>query len=217
MNSLIQLAVDFLERMANPVYGAQVNEQAALEFAVIFDEEMRERFRYEAGQLRTPDALTSYGWTWLLNWAASEGVQLNADLLVELCETWESASFKAAVINAGTIGEDYSPQPTRNLEEFPDPWLRQLLGRAVHRTRTDDQAEQGQRPSRHAESLLVALILVERESTLDAASVLLNHEWDEAESVLRFFWNRMELLDQETEQEWRDRLSPPSLPDTFEQ
>jgi hypothetical protein len=216
MSSLIQFAADFIERMSNPVYGLQVNDEAALEFAAIFDDAVSERFRFEASQLQTPDALTSYGWTWLLDWAASEGVRLDSELLINLCETRESASFKAAVISAATIDDSYEPQDSPDLEGFPNPWLRQLLSRAVEPPPTDDRTGEHQRPSRHAESLLIALILIERGSTLDAASALLHHRWDQGESLVRFFWHRMELLDEDTRQAWERRLRPPP-PGLFEE
>ncbi len=52
MSSLIQLAADFFDRMSNPVFGAEANEEAALTFASLRDEELDERLRYEAAQLR---------------------------------------------------------------------------------------------------------------------------------------------------------------------
>jgi hypothetical protein len=220
MSSLIELAAEFFDRMANPVFGAHVNDEYALRFAsLVRDSAVAERLDVEAGRLQSVDALSAYGWTWLLGWARTRNLRLDVELLLDLCERWDSAAFKASVINAALT--QYSGSETRStLDGIPDPWLQRLLLRAVEREPIGDSDEPLVSPSQltparnlHAQSLLIALLLVERDVTLDAASALLRHEWDGRDALLEFFWSRVDDLDPGTSARWQSRLEPRGRPE----
>jgi hypothetical protein len=60
MSDLLFLARDFIDRMANPTYGAAVNEDHALRFASLLQREgFEELFMREIREVRDRDALTS--------------------------------------------------------------------------------------------------------------------------------------------------------------
>lgn len=222
MSSLLELATEFLDRMTNPAYGADVNEEYALRLARLLDGALAERLASEAQELRTPDALTPHAWTWLLGWAKSAGTALDPELLLALCEQWESATFKAAVIEAAIVNDSGEPssagvRDVPDVRDFPNPWLRTLLTRATHPdvepTRADSKVPltRGYRHSRHVQSLLNALLLVERDVTVRAAAALLREPWEGQRALLEAFWARIESLDPETREVWLGRLQPPPL------
>ncbi len=64
---------------------------------------------------------------------------------------------------------------------------------------------------------MIALLLVDRPPTIDAASALLRHQWGGQRSLLHFFWSRMDMLDQETRAAWETSLTPPPRPDRTDQ
>ena len=147
MSSLLELAAEFFDRMTNPAYGAEVNEEYALRLASLLDEE--------------------------------------------------------------TSGA--------SVPEFPHPWLRTVLVRAT-RPPSDQQQDRDPhvpigpgsvRHSRHVHSLLIALLLVERDITLDAATALLHERWEGQQELLEVFDGRMAALDPETRELWQERLRPP--------
>ncbi len=218
MSSLIELAADFFERMANPAFGAQANEEYALRLAAVLDGELDVRLSREATQLRSPEALTPFGWTWLLEWAKTTNTALDGDLLLDLCESFESTAFKAAVIDTATHGSS-----DRSISEENDralnPWLRSLLTRVVERdparpsTDTRDDSESfPQHHSRHARSLLMALLFVESDLTINAAASLLREQWRGDTELLEFFWDWLDAIDPESREAWLGALDPPSRP-----
>ena len=72
-------------------------------------------------------------------------------------------------------------------------------------------AEQGDvgiaRELRTAQSMLVALLTVNRRVCHQAASALLHHEWAGQSALLEFFESRTAAMDQESRTQWL-RLSP---------
>jgi hypothetical protein len=215
MSSLIELATEFLDRMGNPAYGSQVNEDYATRLTRISDEDFQHSLSAELGRLKDPSALTPYGWICVLHWSRETGARLNDDLLIQLCEKWESAAFKAQVIDVAVPEDNSIPEPPDGgVEQFPQPWLRELLVRAVQEVRRPGRepfAEESfpAQHSGHVESLLMALISVERPVTIAAASALLREYWDGQGTLLNFFWGRVDDLDEETAALWQDTMSPP--------
>ena len=63
--------------------------------------------------------------------------------------------------------------------------------------------------TRRSETVLIALMQVGREITLDAASTLLNHQWIGQPRLVEFFWSICRGLDDETQHLWVSRLRPP--------
>src|SRR5262249_39445248 len=151
-------------------HGRQVNEQYSMRLGEISaDEYFRTSLRQELERLKDPASLTPHGWIVVLNWSNVMGARLDPDLLIALCESWESAAFKAQVIEAATENRQVNDVAfTAGVRQSPDPWLRTLLTRAVQdpgyerewNPAEGDEAVDIGRHSRHAESLLMALISV---------------------------------------------------------
>jgi hypothetical protein len=222
--SLIELEAEFFDRMANPVYGAQVNDEYALRFAQLIDTEATYRMAQEVRQVRSVSALTPSGWSWLLGWVRTQPeAELNPTVLQELCERWESATFKAEVIRTALSRSDRPVSPDRDtgyqsdIDALPDPWLRDLLFRSMRPENTEQSDAEPNDPgraepplhSRHVYSLLMALILVDTEESLDAAAALLKYPWPGHESLVTAFWGRVNALEEEAQAVWIDRLHPP--------
>ena len=214
MGSLIELMSEFADRMMNPVFGAGQNEEYALRLARAVDGNFDERLAAEVGRLDTTSALTPYGWSWLLRWAKNTGTQMSPEILLRLCEEWESSTFKAQIIDVATYRSGYESRDVAvDVREFPNEWLRQIMTRAITDVQntadsSDDSPSSGS--SRHAQSLLIALIFVESDLTLAAASALLNQQWYGQAATLDFFWGRTDILDLETRTAWVEILRPPS-------
>jgi hypothetical protein len=221
--SLIELAAEFFDRMANPVYGSQVNEEYALRFAQLVDGEATYRMAQEVNQVRSVSALSPSAWSWLLGWVRTQpDAELRPRVLRDLCERWESTTFKAEVIRTA-LSRSNRPVPQGDssdqsgIESLADPWLRDLLFRSVRPETTEESDTQPSGTdraeptvhSRHVHSLFMALILVDTEESLDAAAALLQHPWPGHDSLVSAFWGRASALEEETRQLWIDRLRPP--------
>ncbi|MGA2075315.1 MAG: hypothetical protein ABSH52_17630 [Terriglobia bacterium] len=213
MSELLALARDFIEKMANPVYGYATNEDYSARFAELLRSEGFEgRLREEISTLRRPDALTSYGWLWVIGWAKSRRIPLPDDLLTELFEEWSSVFARCAIVDLATAELEYEPRGRDlSVQDFPSPFLVSImtsateLGEEIYPT-----AELG-RPSGRAESVLIALLQVGRPITLDAASALLRHEWRGQRQLLEYFWTLCNSLDPETREVWIRDVNPPPI------
>jgi hypothetical protein len=235
--SLIELAAEFFDRMANPVYGAQVNEEYTLRFARLMDDGATSRMAQEVREIGSVSALSPSAWSWLLGWVRTQPeAELDESVLRNLCEQWESTTFKAEVIRTAlsrsdrpTPSDDYDrgqdrptppddyDRPRPSIDSLPDPWLRELLIGSVRTEATgeadphsdDTSRSQPTVHSRHAHSLLMALILVDTEESLDAAAALLQHPWPGQDSLLSAFWSRANSLEPQVRETWISRLHPP--------
>ena len=77
MSGLLSLARDYLERMANPVYGFAVNEEYSLRFAQLLETDgFESSLRREVQELRDTEELTSNGWLWLMGGQRQERSKL---------------------------------------------------------------------------------------------------------------------------------------------
>jgi len=229
MSDFLELARDFIERMTNPAYGAETNEDYAIRLGrLLRSESFRGRLTEEVATVRDRDALTSHGWMWLLEWAKANGVTLPEDLLLELFDEWSSVFAKAEVIDVATARapdrrvEDYGDA---TLEEFPHSFLRRLLlavtgpresePRPFDKRALDEGREGGRDEVREvgrAGPALVALMQVGRPIALDAAAVLLRHRWPGRAPLLEYFWALAAATDDETREIWIARLQPPERP-----
>lgn len=212
MSHILPLASDFIERMSNPSYGIRVNEDYSIRLGTLLSSEgFEHELLREIEQLRDPEALTPHGWLWLLSWTRAKGASLDGKLLLHLAESFSSVFMQAAVIDLATLGFDgQSSDSTATIAEFSHPWLSMLLSNCTD-AHGDDDKERRQADTRRAETVLIALMQVNREITLDAASTLLNHSWAGQPLLVQFFWSLCNELDDETQEVWISRLRPPSL------
>jgi hypothetical protein len=218
MSSLLALASEFLDRMSNPAFGVQVNEDYATRFATLIDESDEERLAGEIAQLRSASELTANGWSWLLGWVrAHPEVRVRGATLLDVCEHWESATFKADVIETAIVAPlDFEEERPGVVEGVPNPWLQELVSRAVLFSETSqsdehDEGEPGEDvgprlSSRHIYSLLLALLQVGDDQTLQAATALLGHRWAGQESLREFVTSWLQGLDPQTRAMWSTRL-----------
>jgi hypothetical protein len=214
MSDLLTLARDYIERMANPVYGYSTNEDYSMRFAKLLESEgFDAQLRGEIEGLRDRDALTSYGWLWLIGWAKSRRIDLAEGLLVELFQEWWSVYARCAVIDLATqrAGDQFPFSRDNPLGEFPNPFLAKIMLLATEPREAESSAAELGRPTGLAESVLVALLQVGRPITLEAASVLLRHHWKGQHQLLEFFWALCNSLDPETREAWIERLNPPAI------
>lgn len=223
MTELLVLANDYIEHMANPQYGAAVNEDYANRFAVLLQsKEFEAQLDNEIAELEDRGTLTSYGWLWLLERAKSRKLQLREKLLVELFQHWSSVFIRSDIVDVATQTEPSVSNAERySLPEFPNRFLRQILQLATRPFEENpdrDSPRSSEEPSGRgadsssavAESTLFALLQVGRPLTLDAASVLLKHSWPGQKRLLQSFWAVYNSLERGTQLVWERRLNPPT-------
>lgn len=213
MSDVLTLASDFIDKMSNPAHGIHVNEDYALRFAsLLASEEFESLLQREVARLDDINTLTPYGWLWLLGWARSRDVTLDDTLLLELTEYWSSISMQVSTIEIATRNAIWSRhERTMSLQEFEHPWLAQLLRRCTI-VSDEDNIEINNIRARNAQNILVALLQVGSDLTLDAATTLLHHRWLGQPALLDFFWRLIDGLDNETQDVWISNLRPPERP-----
>ena len=188
MSGMLSLARDYMERMANPVYGFAVNEDYSLRFAQLLETEgFESSLRREIEELRDTEELTSNGWLWLIGWAKARRIELEEELLLDLFNEWSNISARCAIVDLAI--HQYRPEVERSrvfpLGEFPHPFLARILRRATEVPA--GQEARIDRPMPHpaywrsasrAEDLLVVLLQVDDPITIAAAATLLRHGWE---------------------------------------
>lgn len=212
MSDLLILARDYLDRMANPIYGFATNEDYSLRFAGLLS---REGFQGSLSegiqQLREPADLTSYGWLWIIGWARSQHIDLSEELLVKLFEQWSSVFARCAIVDLATYDTEFEPSVKFSLEEFPNRFLAMILRGATevreeHRREDHLPRKEPTSWAERAQDVLVVLLQVGTPITLGAASALLGHQWEGHEQLFEFLVGLASSLDEETRAEWSTRL-----------
>jgi hypothetical protein len=222
MSGLLSLARDYIERMANPVYGLAMNEEYSLRFAQLLETEgFESSLRREIEALHDADELTSNGWLWLFGWAKTRQIELEQELLLDLFNEWSSIVARCAIVDVAI--HQYRPEVRMSrdlpLGEFPHPMLARMLRDATEVTeareeRIDRPSSQlvYRRPTIRAEDLLMVLLQVDDPITIAAASTLLRHRWEGHEQLNTYLRELATTWDNETRGVWSDalgvRLSP---------
>ena len=210
MSQVIALASEFIERMSNPAYGIIENEDYAMRFgALLKSEGFETMLGHEVALMRDPNSLSPHGWLWLFGWARSKAIVLDERLLMHLSESLSSVFMQVSVIEVATRSSKWEPQENEvPIEEFQHQWLsRLMLGCTTfqdNRRKSDAHID-----TRRAEVILVALMQVGSEITLDAARSFLHHHWAGHNVLVKFFWSLCDELDEETKKNWVSRLNPP--------
>ena len=227
MKGFLGLASDFIERMANPSYGTQVNESYGLRLAQLLDqdEEMAGALTH-IGDLRAWDLslLSTDGWLWLLGWMKSHGTRPPDELLHSLFDSSNYLILRLRVVEAVTATADLQRSRDRwreappELREFPESWLRARLERAVGMQEPETRTTRGdviRRWEREqdveaavAESyeLMTLLLQVGHESAILAVRSLLAHRWKGAELLQGHVVQLFSGLDEETRMKWYSEL-----------
>ncbi len=215
MSNLIVLASEFIERMSNPIYGIKVNEDYSIRFAKILSSEgTDEMLHYEVKQLDDINALTPFGWIWLLSWVRAKKAILNDKLLFSLAEKWSNVSILISVVDVAIRQikqqEKFNTIKSLQKEKFEHPWLSELINRFTH---VKDDNDKEFIHTGKAENLLIALLQIGNNISLDAASVLLNVSWPGKSKLNKYFWFLLDGLDNETKETWLSHLHPPKRMD----
>jgi hypothetical protein len=208
MSGLLNLAADYIERMANPVFGISTNEDYAIKFGKLLESEgFGTQLRKEVEALKDPDALSSHGWLWLFEWAKSTNTNLDPSLLQQLFHEWASPFARAEIIRLAT--RNYEGETRfdirRGIINFPEPFLAHIMSDVTTSPEGDDAERQSLRSTR-AQSVLVTFLQTGSPIALDAASALLQHEWQGQPALLNFFRVLLENLDAETQEVWRSDI-----------
>ncbi len=210
MSQVLALASEFIERMSNPAHGIIDNEDYAMRFGALLKSEGFEKMLgHEVALMRDPDSLSPHGWLWLLGWARSKAIVLDETLLMRLSERLSSVFMQVSVIDVATRSSKWKPQENEvPIEEFQHQWLSRLMLKCTtlqdKERKPDDYID-----TRRAEVILVAMMQVGSDVTLDAARSLLRHRWAGHNVLVRFFWSLCDELDEETKKTWVSRLNPP--------
>lgn len=215
MSEILTLASEFIDRMSNPAYGIHTNEEYSLRFAnLLKTNEFEYRLEGEIERISDIDVLSPYGWLWLLGWVKSRNVDLDDEVLLQLTEKWSSISMQVSTIELATRRAYWGNRKYNvPINEFDHPWLATLLRRCVTINNSDDERIESRNiRTRYSQSILVALLQVGSNITLDAASTLLHHRWLGQFSLLEFFWLLVDGLDGETQDVWLSNIRPPDRP-----
>jgi hypothetical protein len=211
MSTLLPLAADYIERMANPVFGIATNEDYAIKFGKLLEsEDFEARLREEIETLRDTDVLSSHGWLWLFDWAKSTSVDLDQELLLRLFHEWASPFVRAEIVQLATRGFQgvTGVNDRTNVFDFPNGFLARIMIDVI-RPGEGNNLERERSWGTRAQSVLVAFLQAGSPIALDAASALLRHRWEGQRELLDFFWVLHDSLDPETQGAWFDRLNPP--------
>lgn len=213
MSGLLSLARDYLERMANPVYGFAVNEEYSLRFAQLLETDgFESSLRREVRELRDAEELTSNGWLWLMGWAKTKEIEIEVDLLFDLFNQWSSIPARCAIVDLAI--HQYTPDGHVSrglpLSDFPHPLLARMLRDATEiadeRERRIDRPRREPRRTGRAEDLLLVLLQVEAPITIAAASMLLRHQWEGHEQLVTYLRELAATWDVETRALWGEAL-----------
>ncbi len=125
----------------------------------------------------------------------------------------------AVIIDVATQ-EDNEGSASANLaiDQIENVWIRTLLTKCVTLPKYPHNEDLGIKASvpyevgepdiRFAQNVLLALLQSGSISSLNAAGALLRHRWLGQRRLSSFFYDRLELLDNDTQVLWRDRLNP---------
>ena len=210
MSHVLALASDFIERMANPAYGIKDNEDYAMRFGKLLQSEgFESMLREEVAQIRNIELLSPHGWIWLLSWARSKNLSLDNSLLLDLCKSQSSVFMQVLTIDVATR-QTKSKENQKNVsfEAFEHSWLSKLMYWCTD-GHIEKQSEFEHIDTRRSEMILVALMQVGSDVTLNAACTLLHHQWAGHNALVKFFWSLSDEWDDETQSKWISRMNMP--------
>ncbi len=115
MNGLLAIAAGFLERMTNPQYGIEVNEEYSfrLHEALEEDPEFARSFATLALDPDDVETLPICAWPWYLEWREDNGSPPAADFLDALFEHTDDPAIRLCVVRSAVFGDYPVRTPAR--------------------------------------------------------------------------------------------------------
>jgi hypothetical protein len=112
MNGMLAIVEGFLDRMTNPQYGTEVNEEYSLRFnlAIAGDAEFAATFAGLALDPEDTDSLPMCAWPWYLEWRAERAGPPSAQFLDALFEATDDPGVRLAVLQSALTDEGGPPQ-----------------------------------------------------------------------------------------------------------
>ncbi len=210
MSHVLTLASVFIERMSNPAYGIKENEDYSFRLGdLLKSKDFESMLNEEITQISNPETLSPHGWLWLLSWARAKKISLDNSLLLDLCMSQSSVFMQVSIIDVATRQSEWEQMPNDiHLKEFKHKWLANLMHRCtdVHH---EKESEFEYIDTRRSEMILVALMQVGSDITIDAAKALLHHQWIGHNSLDKYFRSLCGEMDEETKNIWYSRLNMP--------
>lgn len=130
MNGLLAMMEGFLDRMTNPQYGTEVNEEYSLRFnlAVAGDPQFAVTLAGLTLDPEDADSLPMCAWPWYLEWRTERAAPPSAEFLDALFEATDDPGVRLAVLQSALTDESESEQAGGNGGRSPMPPARQQLG-----------------------------------------------------------------------------------------
>lgn len=186
MNAELAMAADFLERIADPRQGREVNEAYELRLGVLMDGDPAAASRLANAELTPQDLgnMSIHGWMWYLNWRGelSDGPPATEFLDSMFDASWEPVVRLAvvrAVVTHRRSRERLASRRGYDLREFPLDWLRRRLVAAV-----SDRDSVGAPDIEPAWELATYLLQLGDDVSIHSVRLLLGEQWSGA-AVLR--------------------------------
>jgi hypothetical protein len=125
MNGLLAIAEGFLDKMTNPQYGSEVNDEYSVRFnhLLIADADFAGAFARLALGPEDVDSLPICAWPWYLQWRTEHGPPPSADFLDALFESTDDPAVRMSVMISALSGSgpDDSPGPEPSSPARPEP------------------------------------------------------------------------------------------------
>jgi hypothetical protein len=216
MKGLLGTSADFIDRLANPGHGVDVNEAYGLRLAELFtrDPEFLDRLDEDELYATDVDLVSTSSWLWLLALRRAGDRRLSDDLLHALWDSTPEPVVRLQVLetvtNYGPTVEGFAARGSErwaSIHDVPDRWLAARVLRAVEPGREEDtRAEVSEVPLAPARELVIMLLQVGNPVSLDTARVLLAHEWDGRARLIEMTRSLLGGLDPGTRDDWFGRL-----------
>lgn len=116
MNGFLALAEGFLDRMTNPQYGTEVNEEYSLRFHQVLAEDPEFAVSFASLPLDPEDidSLPICAWPWYLQWRAERSEPPSAEFLDALFEATDDPGVRLAVLQSALSDHSHSRQDGAN-------------------------------------------------------------------------------------------------------
>jgi hypothetical protein len=233
VNGLLAIAAGFLERMTNPQYGLEVNEEYSfrLHEALEQDPEFARSFATLALDPDDVETLPVCAWPWYLEWRENNGAPPAADFLDALFEYTDEPAVRLSVVRSAvfrdypvsTPDREESTRPASSGDEFhadeqPDePGTRAAEQRRDRprpvespwlRARTARLTDAGERGRADASEIATYLLQIGDPESIESLQTLMGQSWPGRENFVTAIQRHIAdaNLDTESAAAWRQQL-----------